>query len=401
MKKVLPPCIVLGRSPTALYAIRELGRAKVPICSEGNRSYTANWSKYLTHKPSTIDGNTDEERLSLLLDSVRSDSNQKAYLIASSDQDIAFIGRNLDILSKHFYLQGSYLNGLAEKLMDKSQLYDLCMDHNLPIPRTWIRNRTGLREINNQLHYPCLIKPSLIHKVKESMVGKKLWVAESINDYNTIVAKLPLGNTSWIVQEIVSGPESEIWLYAAYFDTNFEPREAFTARKLRQFPPGFGSASLVCSEDNQEVKTVCESFLKKLSYQGIVAAELKRDAIDGKLKLIEINPRPSLWFGVTTSANRFISLAAYLDGVGENPGKEKTQLNGVQWRYLFKDVYSMLFYRRNQTFILPPPELYPDGRPLKKTWAVFSYDDIKPVFGEIFHYIKKSIDRTIVKQKSK
>ncbi len=394
MKTVLPPCIVLGRSPTALYAIRELGRATVPICSEGRHSHTANWSRYLTYTPSTIDGDTDQERVNLLLDSVRTSRNQKAFLLASSDQDIAFISRNSDKLSEHFHFQYSYLNGLAEKLMDKGYLYNLCKKHNIPVPSTWIKNKTELQTINRYLRYPCIIKPSLIHEVKETMVGKKLWVAETVKDFDTIVANLPPGNTSWLVQEIIPGPESEIWLYAAYFDLNSDPHQACTARKLRQFPPGFGSASLVCTDNNQELKTVCETFFKKMSYQGIATAELKRDIVDGKMKMIEINPRPSLWFGVTSKAGRSITLAAYLDAIGEKPVIEGPQLNNVYWRYLFKDLYSILFYCTKSPFILPPPVVDFKERPLKQTWAVFSYDDIKPFFGEIIYYLKKIANRT-------
>lgn len=400
MKQSQPPCIVLGRSPTALYVIRELGQADIPLCSEGKTSHTANWSKFLTHTPSTLEATTDKERVNNLLKSVSSTTADKAYLIASSDQDIAFIIRNSDTLSEAFHIQHSYKNGLAEKIMDKEFLYDLCIKHDVPVPGSWTKNKNELLNLQQQLNFPCLIKPSLIHEVKTYMAGKKLWVAKTSKDFESIISKLPTGKTNWLVQEIIPGPESEIWLYAAYFDVNSNSHQAFTARKLRQFPPGFGSASMVRSEDNPELKELCESFFKKISYQGIAAAELKRDPKDNQLKMIEINPRPSLWFGLSTSAEKHISLATYNDALGTNFPKESPQLNNVYWRYLFKDMYSAVFYYINKGFILPAPNLSNSSKVQKHVWAVFSTDDFKPALGELHYFLRKLILR-IIKRSTK
>lgn len=388
-----PLCIVLGRSATALYIIRELGRTGIPICSEGMHSHTADWSKYLTHKPSKLGGITDGERVTNLLSLGATKRGDDTCLIASSDQDIAFLTRNANALSEKFHLQPSYANGLAEKLMDKEYLYHLCGQHDIPVPASWTKSRKQLRNLTDAINYPCLLKPSLIHEVKEFMAGKKMWIVNSAEEFKSIISKLPSGKTNWIAQEIISGPESEIWLYAAYFDKDSIPHQACTARKLRQFPPGFGSASLACTQENSNLVEICESFFKKISYQGIITAEFKKDPKDGNLKIIEVNPRASLWFGVTTAAQKLISLAAYNDATGREAPDDIQQQNGVYWRYLPKDIYSQIFYRWNKRFILPAPEPKNFPKSRKRVWAVFSYDDINPAIGELLFYFKKLVTR--------
>ena len=104
------------------------------------------------------------------------------------------------------------------------------------------------------------------------------------------------------MQEIISGPESNITLWCGYIDAAGSVRQSFTARKLRQYPPGFGSASLVESEVCRETSETAERFLVKAGYRGIAAAEFKRHPKTGELKIIEVNPRPSLWFSVSTKS---------------------------------------------------------------------------------------------------
>lgn len=389
------PAVVLGRSPTALYIIRELGRAGIKVCSVGMQSHTANWSSYLQHNPATLNPGNEEECLSLLLQHFGK-KGKKAFLIASSDQDLDFIYRNIDVLSANFYIQTSILTGQAHNIMDKEQLYQLCIEKGIAVPGSWSADAEKLNDLLGSIQFPCLIKPSLMHEVKTFMAGKKLWTATNNENFKAITATLPRGKTPWLVQEIIPGPESEIWLYCAFFDKHSKPQQAFTARKIRQFPPGFGSASLVQSEDNQELSNLCEQFFTSIKYQGIAAAELKRDAKTGQLKMIEINPRPSLWFEASSAANKQISLAAYCEASDQNLPQEQPQQQGVYWRYWLKDTYSRIFYKLNPGFILPAPVI-PNLNNNRSVGAVYARDDVKPAYGELHNLLRKLLQRITAK----
>lgn len=392
------PAVVLGRSPTALYIIRELGRAGIHVCSVGHQAQSASYSKYLTHTPSHITASTPNQCLQLLQKHFPVNSQNKAVLIASSDRDIEFIHKYRFVLNKHFHIQNSVTSGLATDIMDKQKLYQLCQQHNVHCPSSWHTPRENIAELANHITYPCLIKPTLIHEVKHAMAGKKLWVANNKKELQQRALLLPKGNTEWLVQEIIPGPESNIWLYCAYFDKNSEPQQSFTARKFRQFPPGFGSASLVGSEQNAELKQQCQKFFQAIGYQGIAAAEFKYDERKQQLLLIEINPRPSLWFAISSACQQKLSLAFYCEATGQALPSNQPQAPKIFWRYGIKDHYSALFYWLNPAFILNKPNI-PSRLNTKTVAAVFAKDDLKPMFGELINLIKKLSQRLLNKAK--
>jgi predicted ATP-grasp superfamily ATP-dependent carboligase len=194
-----------------------------------------------------------------------------------------------------------------------------------------------------------------------------------------------------LVQEIVEGPESEITLWCGHV-TGQGVQNGFTARKLRQFPPGFGSASLVQSNAEPDSARIAEALLTNLGYHGTAAAEFKRGP-DGQLKIIEINVRPSLWFSVTDPAGRPVVVSAYRDLAGLSPLTERGQAQGVRWRYALKDLYSRLFYLSKPGFILPRPDIRTAGPARRRTFAVFAWDDPMPALAELRNFATKAMDR--------
>jgi len=387
------PAIILGKSATALYAIRELGREGVNVFVENSSDNFTKHSKYAQAVKSSITINSDNDRVEYLLNDFPVSEQNKGVLIACSDQDIDFIYNNVEKLSTKYLIQNSIQDGSATTIMDKEGLLKLCIENDIAIPACWTKNKAQLNSLIKDIEFPCIIKPTLIHEVKTLMAGRKLWVAKNSTEYENIIDNLPEGNTEWIIQEMIPGPESEIWLYSAFFDSESNPHHAFTARKLRQYPPGFGSASLVCSAENNELKDISEKFFNNIGFKGIGAAEFKRDPRDGKLKMIEINPRPSLWFGVSTAANKYITTCAYKDAKGQPLPTDQVQLNGVFWRYWLKDLFSIAFYSLNKKFILPSPNFKGAPKKVKAATPVFVINDIKPSLVELLQLTKKAISR--------
>ena len=380
--------VVLGQSATALFAIRELGRAGFVVYGEPGDGGPAAGSRYLSHVASEV-AQTEEQRLHYLLDRLPLDGPHKAVLIPCSDQDVDFVSRNALRLADKYMMQPALQDGMAVRLMDKESLYALCRDHGILVPGCWTLERHELEGLLDQLSFPCLIKPSLIHEVKQAMAGRKLWTVSSPEAYRELVGRLPDGNTRWIVQEIIPGPESEIWLYCGYFDATGRPHQQLTARKLRQYPPGFGSASLVRTESNEILRQLCADFFAAVGYRGIATAEFKRDPRDGKLRIIEVNPRPSLWFGVSSAAGKRIVLAACMDALRQPLPEDVVVPDGVYWRYFMKDIYSRVFYALNPGFILPPPQGLKDLPVQTSTGAVYASDDRWPMWGELTGLLRK------------
>lgn len=388
--------VVMGSSATALYAIRELGENGVTVFSECDSSSFVKCSRFLSE--SIIVSDNVELRLNNLI-ALSKESKVKPVLIPCSDQDVEFVSENSNILSNYFYIQASIVSEVAVAIMDKGKLFDLCRSIDVEMPACWVLTRDELAMFSETIEYPCILKPTLIHMVKNEMRGKKLWTINTELELAEIVSSLPEGNTDWILQELIPGPESEIVLYASYIDHKGDIRQSFTGKKLRQFPPGFGSASLVSSQKVPELEKICSKLFCHAGYRGIVAGEFKRDPRTNKYKMIEVNARPSLWFSLTTVAGKKIVYAAVMDLVHGKTIADGAQNEGVVWRYFLKDLYSKFFYFFRRNFILPSPdvELLRSVNKSIKAHAVFKTDDPKPLIYEIFYLIKKVVNRTLGK----
>ncbi|MHA7925079.1 MAG: carboxylate--amine ligase [Marinobacter sp.] len=391
----LPHAVVMGLSPTGLHVVRELGRHGVPVIGVSAEAQAGSASRFLAGRVIEPD---PERRLITLCEmfpvSGFADKGNKPVLIPTSDQDVDLIIENSEWLAQHFGFQESYTDGLASKIMDKESFYEICASQGVEFPKLWKGTVSEIRKLRSELLFPCIIKPSRIHEIKELMKGKKVWMVRNASELDGILDSIPDDSVMLLAQEIVPGPESEIALYCGYFDSGSNAVQPFTARKLRQYPPGFGSASLVQSSDEHECREITEKLLASIGYRGIAASEFKRDPVTGKWKIIEINVRPSLWFSISSAAAKQPVLAAYYKLAGlEVVLPELPQQNGVRWRYLLKDLWSSWFYRANNDFILPPPDINILGDSKKRISAVFSMDDPKPALSELNNFAAKGWQR--------
>jgi predicted ATP-grasp superfamily ATP-dependent carboligase len=78
-------------------------------------------------------------------------------------------------------------------------------------------------------------------------------------------------------------------------------------------------------------------LLSRLDFRGVCGTEYKRDPRSGRWMLIEINPRPTLWYDLARAEGINPVEAAYRDLAGLEPLPPARQRNGVLWRYLARD----------------------------------------------------------------
>lgn len=393
------PAVVLGLSPTGLYAVRELGRAGVPVLGVCSERQAGGVSRYLRGCIVEAD---EGRRLARLMAHFPA-GTAKPVLMPTSDKDIDFIARHAAVLAGRFVFQASYATEAVHTLLTKERFYALCEAQGVAYPALWRCRPEALASLRDQIAYPCMIKPSRIHDVKGLMAGKKGWIAEDAQAFDRLAGTIPAQAGVLLLQEIVPGPESNITLYAAYRDRAGRICQPVTGRKLRQFPPGFGSASLVISQPDNESRAIAEHILSIMAYTGIAAAEFKRDPRDGRLKVIEINARPSLWFALASASGQRLALAAYLDlaGTGQRL-PEAGQTEGVLWRLVFKDLYSTWFYRLRPGFVLPAPDTRAAAGVKRRVYAVFAADDPWPMLAEWVHLagrLAARVGRAVLRRK--
>jgi predicted ATP-grasp superfamily ATP-dependent carboligase len=110
---------------------------------------------------------------------------------------------------------------------------------------------------------------------------------------------------------------------------------------VRQHPRGFGEARIAESHWVDEVVEVSLRLLSELSFHGVSGTEYKRDARDGRLKLMEVNARHWLHHPLATAAGVNLSHIAYCDALGR-PIEGARQNDGVRWADMTHEVRDSL-----------------------------------------------------------
>ncbi|HEY4530688.1 MAG TPA: hypothetical protein VIG97_10260 [Luteimonas sp.] len=379
--------LVLGSSPTGLYAVREAAGAGLRVGLLDASRGCAFHSRHASRKELISAGG--------LLEALRRNGTRDSppVIVPTSDLWIEALMSSVPGLGTLANVFPAY-SGLAGTLLDKQRFHQLCLQNGIETPGVWqVEDGNALRALVDSIPFPCILKPALIHRARAFLRGKKVLLSRTRDEYLSHIDNMPEGLGGWLVQEIIPGPESEITLFGAYVARDGTARQVFTGRKLRQYPAGFGSASLVTSRECGETRALTLSFLDRIGFQGICGAEYKRDPRDGRLKMIEINPRPTLWFQATHDAGLRIVEAAWRDLNDHEPLPEAGQKQDVRWRYLLKDAASAAFYKRSTEFIFSAPDVSSSEAAGTRSWPVFQLGDPLPALAEPFGFIRKALDR--------
>jgi D-aspartate ligase len=163
-----------------------------------------------------------------------------------------------------------------------------------------------------------------------------------------------------IVQELVPGGDDALYTVGSYIARDGRPLAVFSGRKLQQTPPGIGTCRVGEALWDQEAVDAALRLLAAFEYTGLSQVEFKRDPRDGRLKLMEINPRLWQWHGLATACAVDLPVIAYHDLVGETPPDARMNGHGKRWAIT----------------LLPGERPTPQRPPYVD--AVFALDDPKP-----------------------
>jgi predicted ATP-grasp superfamily ATP-dependent carboligase len=150
-----------------------------------------------------------------------------------------------------------------------------------------------------------------------------------------------------MVQELIPGGDDTLYTLGSYLDETLEPLGLFCGRKLRQTPPGIGTARVAESVWVQEVVDAGLELLRRLGCNGLSQVEFKLDARDGRFKLMEVNPRLWQWHSLARACGVDLPLIAYRDLTGERV--EPVRMDGRRRRWAIA-----LMPRERPVFPRPP-----------------------------------------------
>ena len=220
-----------------------------------------------------------------------SNESAPAVLLPCCDEGVEFIARRRGELEALGHRPAEANDEASLNMLDKACAYELARGAGILAPQTvTVTSLTELADLD--FNFPCGIKPLHSHIFARHFdtAAKGVTVASREHARRILAPILELGHPM-LLTEVIPGPDDQYRSYYTYIDENGEPLLNFTKRKLRQQPPHFGLGSYHLTEWNPEVARLGLQFARAAGLRGLVNVEFKRDIRDGRLKLIECNPR--------------------------------------------------------------------------------------------------------------
>ncbi len=328
--------LVIGGILNGLSIARSLGRRGVPVwVTTPPNIKLASCSRYTLrtlHWPEE----DCEAQVAYLLELAERYQLDQWVLFPTSDESAALLSRFHAELSRRFRVSTPNWNVLRWAY-DKRLTYRLAAEERVDYPSTILPGTEADLE-GVSFPFPAVLKPAT-HASINRFTTEKAWPAanreELLARYREARELIPPDLI--LVQERIPGGGEAQFSYAALCRDG-QPIASLTARRTRQYPIDFGySSSFVETLDVPEIVAPSRRLLAAIRYTGLVEVEYKRDARDGRYKLLDINPRLWTWSPLGGRAGVDFPYLLWQMMVGR-PVPEQTGRTGVRWIRMCTDV---------------------------------------------------------------
>jgi predicted ATP-grasp superfamily ATP-dependent carboligase len=121
-----------------------------------------------------------------------------------------------------------------------------------------------------------------------------------------------------LLQEFIPGPPDAGYFLEGFVDRRGQMSALVGRRRLRMYPASVGNSSFTATVPVDEIAAAdsLSKLLRAMNFRGIFNAEFKRDARDGQLKLLEVNPRAWWYVGFAGNCGVNTCRMAYQDALG-------------------------------------------------------------------------------------
>jgi D-aspartate ligase len=308
--------VLLGR----IDLVRALGRAGISSVVAAPRGDPIGRSR---HVVGTIDPGADLVE-ALLADGDR--ASEPRPLFYDSDAALTLVSRHRDRLGQvyRFVLPDAEL---VEDLLDKGRFQALAGRLELRVPRA-----QPLTGDDPGLRFPVVVKasPHRDRRWEEAGFETKVLLVEDPDALRDVVARIDGTGLQAMAQELIPGAEDRIESYHVYVDGGGSVAGEFTGRKIRTAPPAFGMTTSLEITDEADVIAAGRDAIERLGFRGAAKLDFKR-APDGRLQLLEVNPRFTLWTNAGAAAGVNLPAIVYADLTGRPRPPVARVRPGVRW----------------------------------------------------------------------
>jgi D-aspartate ligase len=248
------------------------------------------------------------------------------------DGHLQFVSRHRHRLERAFRFVLDDSERVAA-LLDKERFLELSGALALPVPpaRSVDARRSTAAGVGG-LRYPLVVKP--VDRTDDRWkhfehLGKARRVGSS-RELELLWPRLVEFGRPVLLQELVPGPESRVESYHVFVSAPGRIAAEFTGRKVRTIPAEYGATTALVITSAPDVIDVGRSVVERLRLTGVAKLDFKR-APDGRLFLLEVNPRFNLWHhpGAAAGVNIPALVHDHLDGKPLPPPRPARA--GVGW----------------------------------------------------------------------
>jgi D-aspartate ligase len=316
-----PAAVIAGAYQTGVLGVRALVRRGVRACCFDCHLDYPGFRSIYGPAYACPDPDVDAQGWVSFMISLAGKVGGKPVLIPSADQFVSAIAAHADTLAQYYVLSpGVRLQG---RLASKETQYELAAEYGMPLPNMkLVHSEEDVRHFAREARFPCLLKP-LHFREWESFPESHPLSHQKVSIAQTPEALLAAWrlsatvNHNAIVQEIIEGPDTAKRVYMACYDRNGRRIANAMFRLLRCAPVQFGTATVSEPVADSETDELCDRWLRNLGYSGVCEIETKRDRHDGKVKLIEANPRLTGNGDAAPYAGVDVCWLHYLDLIGK------------------------------------------------------------------------------------
>jgi predicted ATP-grasp superfamily ATP-dependent carboligase len=259
-------------------------------------------------------------------------------LFYEADSQVLLVSRHRERLAKAFrFVVADPV--LVEDLVDKARFQALAQRLRLPVPETRrIHPVAGSTPVDVDLQFPVILKPLTRRKPWDAIGGSgKALQVDTPEALRELWPRLVSVGMELLVQELIPGPETCIESYHVYVDRQGRIVGDFTGRKLRTYPEFHGHSTALTLTDAADVSARGRELVERLNLRGVAKFDFKRGP-DGRLHLLEVNPRFNLWHHLGAIAGMNLPALVYADLAGLPRPAVRPARAGVRWCKIWNDL---------------------------------------------------------------
>lgn len=339
-----PPVVIVGGAANALSIARSLSRYGVEVYAINKPTAPVRYSRYSKWIPIQSDENLGDAWTEFLL-GPQSEHFGGALLLAGNDIALEIFAEHRAALEEKFLLDESNVKAQI-CMLNKLSTYRAAREAGVETPRFWtVGSHEDLLSLRDSLVYPLLVKPELSHVFTKKFRGK-FFVANNFEEVCEAFQKVQQGHVDCMLVEKIPGLDDKGCSYYTYMDEQGRPLFDFTKRVIRRFPVNMGRACYHITDYNPEVREEALKLFRHVGLRGLAMVEFKRDARDGRLKLIEVNARFADPTVLLARSGFDLARLVYNRAIGLPQEQLKTYKTGMRLWHPIEDFMAFLQLRR-------------------------------------------------------